>query len=148
MSTCPGMGNLPDVDPLFCDAPTDLNICEDSQCIIFNPNDLVTLMVSHGRIMVGCGECGQHEPGNLTITDRPNDQGSYVLVSFTASYFDTSVPDNLRDTEFYQLWMRVADSDDWIAVNTAGAIGAGDYVMLGSTPQDSTSVILRSLSSR
>ena len=133
-------GNLPDVDPLFCAAPGDLDICEDSQCIIFDPNDPGDIDgFPIGGIIVGCAVCGQHGPGNLTITDQPDDQGGYIEARFTASYYDTEVPELGRVVEIYQLWRKISSTGEWIGIASIGAIGAVNYVMLGSTPQDSTS---------
>ncbi|MBG29429.1 MAG: hypothetical protein CMI31_05440, partial [Opitutae bacterium] len=133
-------GNLPDVDPLFCDSPSNLNICDDSQCIIFNPNepgDIDGFPI--GGIIVGCAICAQHEPGSLAITDQLDDQGGYIEARFTASYYDTEVPELGREVEIYQLWRKISSTGEWIGIASIGAIGAESYAMLGSTPQDSTS---------
>ncbi len=57
----------------------------------------------------------------LTVTDRPNDQGGFVLVEFLASPNDGSL---LNPTTMYSVWIQYPgmSGDEWVSAGTVAAI--------------------------
>ncbi|MCF7919500.1 MAG: right-handed parallel beta-helix repeat-containing protein [Candidatus Cloacimonetes bacterium] len=73
------------------------------------------------------------EPVILAITDIPEDQGGWVNVNFTRSFYDT---DTLRTAEGYTI--EIETDNEWTGVNSIYGYGAEEYNVIAHTLYDST----------
>ncbi|MDP8220998.1 MAG: PKD domain-containing protein, partial [Candidatus Stygibacter frigidus] len=83
------------------------------------------------------------EPQIISITDRPEDQGGYVYLTFSKSYYDTVQPSRRtqRETESYSI--QYYFDETWIAVSSVLAMGEETYTALVETYADNVLVEYR-----
>jgi hypothetical protein len=79
----------------------------------------------------------------LAIIDIPNDQGGYVYLSFTKSFYDTDtlstvVPDDWEDAGIEVYTVERLDNDVWTSIVTIAAYGSDSYQVEARTLVDST----------
>jgi len=73
------------------------------------------------------------EPVILAISDIPEDQGGWVNVNFSRSFWDS---DSLRTAEGYTVELETENG--WTGVNSIYGYGAEEYNVIVHTPYDST----------
>jgi len=81
---------------------------------------------------IDLGDEADGEPVITDISDIPNDNGGWVYITFTGSYYDT---DTLR-LESYQV--ERLDDSVWVGHSNFAAYGADSYTVEANTLQDST----------
>ena len=79
----------------------------------------------------------------ISIIDRPADQGGYVYLTFSKSYYDTVQPSSRtqRETESYSI--QYYFDETWIAVSSVLAMGEETYTALVETYADAVIVEYR-----
>ncbi len=75
------------------------------------------------------------EPIITSITDIPDDQGSWVRVNFTRSYYDS---DSLRTVQGYSV--QIQNDESWETYTSSYAYGESNYTIVVHTPTDSSDV--------
>ncbi|RMZ48964.1 T9SS C-terminal target domain-containing protein [Candidatus Marinimicrobia bacterium PRS2] len=80
----------------------------------------------------------------LTVIDIPDDQGGYVYLSFTKSFYDTDslttdVPENWEDSGIEGYFVERLDNGIWTNITSSSAYGADSYQAEARTLSDSTS---------
>jgi len=79
----------------------------------------------------------EYRPIINSVTDVPNDNGGWVYINFSKSYFDNN---EIRNTEIYHI-ERLTDGD-WISVGSSAAYGSENYTVQAMTEIDSSSINL------
>ena len=79
----------------------------------------------------------EYRPIINSVTDVPNDNGAWVYINFSKSYFDNN---EIRNTEIYHI-ERLTDGD-WISVGSSAAYGSENYTVQAMTEIDSFSINL------
>ncbi|MCF7920926.1 MAG: PKD domain-containing protein [Candidatus Cloacimonetes bacterium] len=76
---------------------------------------------------------GNAVPQIIQIIDRPNDQGGYVYLTFSKSFYDTVEPrmGNDRETESYSV--QYLFDETWISIASVLATGEENYTALAET---------------
>ncbi|MFA7331185.1 MAG: T9SS type A sorting domain-containing protein [Candidatus Delongbacteria bacterium] len=100
-------------DPAVVNCIIDVSVNELENDPDGTPGDLGAIPFDQHEIMM---------PATiLAVTDRPNDQGGFVLVEFLASPNDGSM---LNPTTMYSVWIQYPgmSEDEWVSAGTVAAI--------------------------
>ena len=79
----------------------------------------------------------EYRPVINSVTDVPDDNGRWVYINFSKSYFDNN---EIRNSEIYHI-ERFTDGE-WISVGSSAAYNSENYTVQVMTEIDSSSINL------
>jgi len=134
-----------DGDPLFFSIQNNPDwVALENQTLYIYPEELGHFTF---EVIVSDGELDEiksitlnivdYRPIINSVTDVPNDDGGWVYINFSKSYFDNN---EIRNTEIYHI-ERLTDGD-WISVGSSAAYASENYTVQGMTEIDSSSINL------
>jgi len=114
---------------------------ENPEHIFIGADEYTVLLTVTGQVNTDTAEetiiVELAEPFITAIEDRPNDQGGYVYLNFTKSFYDNVVPqDGVKSTEGYSF--QRLDNENWVALTYVYATGEENYTVELTTLVDST----------